>query len=66
MSKFGNVKEVVRNTTHYLTYLSVVVISVGKSLKMGVCVGTHIRLNLGTHNVSRIGHIEIGQALDNS
>lgn len=63
MGKFRHVKQVACNAGHNLPHLCIAVKTVRQLLQMAECVGSHIRLDSGPHNMTCISHIKVGQTV---
>ena len=65
MRKFRHVKQVIGNPPHNLPDLGIVIIGIGQFLQMMIRCPSHIRLYMGTHYMSGVRHVKIGQTVHN-
>ena len=65
MGKFRHIKQVIGNPPHNLSDFRIIIVGIGKPLQMCISISPHIGLHLGSHDMPRICHIEIGHRIDN-
>ena len=66
MGKLRDLKQIVSDASHNLTYFCIIVVGIGQFHQMGIGIPAHIRLYPGTHDVSGSCHVITAQAVDNT
>ena len=63
MRKFGHIKQIVRNPSHDLSDLGIIIIGIRQLMQMLIRVPAHVRFDFRAHDMSDARHIISGNAV---